>query len=85
MEYVDGYNILNIDNDFKDLSVPQATYDVELNGIGSKRFFIFEYDYINVIVDGHLFTMGLNDQNPVIKGDTILWIDDDSNLWYGTI
>lgn len=83
MADLDGYKILNIENDFKSLEVPQATFSRELNGIGEKDFFVFEYDNINVIVDGHLFSLGLNGRNPILKGETVLYVDENNDLWYG--
>lgn len=79
---MDGYEILNI-NDFEKLDVPQIEYTVTLADIGDKSFLVFKYDYLNVIIDNKLFTLQMNDRNPVRNGNTVLYVND-GKLWYGT-
>lgn len=76
------YKIFNL-NDFDKLSVPDYSFEIELEDKGVQSFRICKGFLYSVIVDRIYLTPFLNDINGFNKNERSAYIDEERNLWVG--
>lgn len=85
---MDGYKIINL-NDFDALDIPRYDFSIKTPELDVQQISIFKANLYNVMFLNLLFTVGLNDKNPVLKVNEDLnlrvavYVDADRNLWVG--
>lgn len=85
---MDGYKVLNLDN-FDALGIPRLDTTIKTTDLDKQELSVFKANFYNVMFLNLLFTIGLNDKNPVLKVNeeknlrVAAYVDDDRNLWIG--
>lgn len=85
---MDGYKVLNL-NDFDALNVPRLDTTIKTPDLDKQELTVFKANLYNVMFLNLLFTIDLNDKNPVLKENkeknllVAAYVDADRNLWVG--
>lgn len=85
---MDGYKVLNL-NDFDALNVPRLDTTIKTPDLDKQELTVFKANLYNVMFLNLLFTIDLNDKNPVLKESkeknllVAAYVDADRNLWVG--
>lgn len=85
---MDGYKVLNL-NDFDALDIPRLDTTIKTPDLDKQELTVFKANLYNVMFLNLLFTVGLNNQNPVLKISkeknlrVAVYVDADRNLWVG--
>lgn len=85
---MDGYKVINL-NEFDALNVPRLDTSIMTEDLDEQDIAIFKGELYNVMFLNLLFTIGLNNKNPVAKINTdknlrvAAYVDAERNLWVG--
>lgn len=85
---MDGYKILNL-NDFDALNIPRLDTQFKTKDLDVQDITLFKANLYNVMFLDLLFTINLNNKNPVIKINNnknlrvAVYVDANRDLWVG--
>lgn len=85
---MDGYKVLNL-NDFDALDIPRLDTKIKTKDLDEQDITLFKANLYNVMFLNLLFTINLNNKNPVLKinNDKNLrvaaYVDANRDLWVG--
>lgn len=85
---MDGYKVLNL-NDFDALDIPRLDTKIKTKDLDEQDITLFKANLYNVIFLDLLFTINLNNKNPVLKINNdknlrvAVYVDANRDLWVG--
>ena len=85
---MDGYKVLNI-NDFDALDIPRLDTKIKTKDLDEQDITLFKANLYNVMFLDLLFTINLNNKNPVLKINNdknlrvAVYVDANRDLWVG--
>lgn len=85
---MDGYKVLNL-NDFDALDIPRLDTQIKTKDLDEQDITLFKANLYNVIFLDLLFTINLNNKNPVLKINNdknlrvAVYVDANRDLWVG--
>lgn len=85
---MDGYKVLNL-NDFDALDIPRLDTKIKTKDLDEQDITLFKANLYNVMFLDLLFTINLNNKNPVLKINNdknlrvAVYVDANRNLWVG--
>ena len=85
---MDGYKVLNL-NDFDVLDIPRLDTQIKTKDLDVQDITLFKANLYNVMFLDLLFTINLNNKNPVIKINNdknlrvAVYVDANRDLWVG--
>lgn len=85
---MDGYKVLNL-NDFDALDIPRLDTKIKTKDLDEQDITLFKANLYNVMFLDLLFTINLNNKNPVLKINNdknlrvAVYVDDNRDLWVG--
>nr|DAS78841.1 MAG TPA: hypothetical protein [Caudoviricetes sp.] len=85
---MDGYKVLNL-NDFDALDIPRLDTKIKTKDLDEQDITLFKANLYNVMFLDLLFTINLNDKNPVLKINNdknlrvAVYVDANRDLWVG--
>lgn len=85
---MDGYKILNL-NDFDALNIPRLDTQIKTKDLDVQDITLFKANLYNVMFLDLLFTINLNNKNPVLKINNdknlrvAVYVDANRDLWVG--
>lgn len=85
---MDGYKVLNL-NDFDALNIPRLDTTVKTPDLDKQELTVFKANVYNVMFLDLLFTINLNNKNPVVKINNdknlrvAVYVDANRDLWVG--
>lgn len=85
---MDGYKVLNL-NDFDALDIPRLDTQIKTKDLDVQDITLFKANLYNVMFLDLLFTINLNNKNPVLKINNdknlrvAVYVDANRDLWVG--
>lgn len=85
---MDGYKVLNL-NDFDALNIPRLDTQIKTKDLDVQDITLFKANLYNVMFLDLLFTINLNNKNPVLKINkdknlrVAVYVDANRDLWVG--
>ena len=85
---MDGYKVLNL-NDFDALDIPRLDTKIKTKDLDEQDITLFKANLYNVMFLDLLFTINLNNKNPVLKINNdkklrvAVYVDANRDLWVG--
>ena len=85
---MDGYKVLNL-NDFDALNIPRLDTQIKTKDLDVQDITLFKANLYNVMFLDLLFTINLNNKNPVVKVNdnkklrVAVYVDNNRDLWVG--
>lgn len=85
---MDGYKVLNL-NDFDALNIPRLDTKIKTKDLDEQDITLFKANLYNVMFLDLLFTINLNNKNPVLKINNdknlrvAVYVDANRDLWVG--
>ena len=85
---MDGYKVLNL-NDFDVLDIPRLDTQIKTKDLDVQDITLFKANLYNVMFLDLLFTINLNNKNPVLKINNdknlrvAVYVDANRDLWVG--
>lgn len=85
---MDGYKVLNL-NDFDALDIPRLDTKIKTKDLDEQDITLFKANLYNVMFLDLLFTIDLNNKNPVLKINNdknlrvAVYVDANRDLWVG--
>lgn len=85
---MDGYKVLNL-NDFDALNIPRLDTKIKTKDLDEQDITLFKANLYNVMFLDLLFTINLNNKNPVLKINNdkklrvAVYVDANRDLWIG--
>lgn len=85
---MDGYKVLNL-NDFDALNIPRLDTQIKTKDLDVQDITLFKANLYNVMFLDLLFTIDLNNKNPVVKVNddkklrVAVYVDNNRDLWVG--
>ena len=85
---MDGYKVLNL-NDFDALGIPRLDTQIKTKDLDVQDITLFKANLYNVMFLDLLFTINLNNKNPVLKINNdknlrvAVYVDANRDLWVG--
>lgn len=85
---MDGYKVLNL-NDFDALDIPRLDTKIKTKDLNEQDITLFKANLYNVMFLDLLFTIDLNNKNPVLKINNdknlrvAVYVDANRDLWVG--
>ena len=82
MSRFDWYRLFN-HQEFLNLDVPSAEFDVVLDGVGLKTVLVTRGIATSILFDDTFLTINLNGKNPFRYDTTAVFIDQYDDVWLG--
>ena len=85
---MDGYKVLNL-NDFDALDIPRLDTKIKTKDLDEQDITLFKANLYNVMFLDLLFTINLNNKNPVLKINNdknlrvAVYVEANRDLWVG--
>lgn len=85
---MDGYKVLNL-NDFDALDIPRLDTKIKTKDLDEQDITLFKANLYNVMFLDLLFTIDINNKNPVLKINNdknlrvAVYVDANRDLWVG--
>lgn len=71
--------------EFLATGLTSKNYEVQLEGIGLENILVTKGNLISVLFLETFLSIDLNDLNPFVFEDKIVWLDPNNDVWVGVI